>query len=251
MPPTPEERFRQLAEMEGGMPASTGRRMNHEVDYNLYFPIRLLTAADLAVLPDELPSGSVRYELNDGRLVIQSPSTDEHAVSQARVCAALSRSAESRGLGETLASVGIVLRRNPDRVVGADAAFILSASLPVRRSPEGYLETIPEIVIEVRSPNDTGPEITAKNEESFAAGVRVVWLLDPTARTVALHNADGSVQLFRDSDALTCPPVARLLRPRRQLVRRRVRSVTSAGWRTPAPSTARPCRSSPPPRRCA
>lgn len=60
-------------------------------------------------------------------------------------------------------------------------------------------------MIEVRSPNDTGPEITAKNEESFAAGVRVVWLLDPTARTVALHNADGSVQLFRDSDALTCP----------------------------------------------
>lgn len=110
---------------------------------NLYFPIRLLTAADLAVLPDELPSGSVRYELNDGRLVIQSLPTDEHAVSQARVCAALSRSAESRGLGETLASVGIVLRRNPDRVVGADAAFILSASLPVRRSAEGIWKPSP------------------------------------------------------------------------------------------------------------
>ena len=171
---------------------------------NLYHPVRLLTAADLAALPDDLPSGGVRYELNDGRLVIHSPHTDEHAVSQARVCATLSRSAESRGLGETLASVGIVLRRNPDRVVGADAAFILSTSLPVRRSAEGYLETIPEVVVEVRSPNDWAPEITAKNEEYFAAGVRVVWVLDPTGRTVAAHNADGSVQLFRESDALTC-----------------------------------------------
>ena len=89
-------------------------------------------------------------------------------------------------------------------MVGADAAFILTASLPVRRSAEGYLETIPELVVEVRSRNDWSPEIAAKNEEYFAAGVRVVWVLDPTARTVAAHNADGSVQVFRDADALTC-----------------------------------------------
>ena len=38
------------------------------------------------------------------------------------------------------------------------AAFILTASLPVRQSTEGYLETIPEIVVEVRSKNDTGRE---------------------------------------------------------------------------------------------
>jgi hypothetical protein len=34
--------------------------------------------------------------------------------------------------------------------------------------------------------------------------VRVVWVIDPAVRTVAAHNADGSVQLFRDTDALTC-----------------------------------------------
>lgn len=34
---------------------------------------RLLTAADLAVLPTELPSGSVRYELDDGELVVMPP----------------------------------------------------------------------------------------------------------------------------------------------------------------------------------
>jgi hypothetical protein len=32
-----------------------------------------LTAADLAALPTDLPSGSVKYELDDGRLVPMSP----------------------------------------------------------------------------------------------------------------------------------------------------------------------------------
>ncbi len=165
---------------------------------------RLFTVADLAVLPTSLPTGDVRYELDDGELVIMPPPGYDHAKRQAAVVRYLF-DAQDLGLGEVLAEVAVVLRRNPDRVVGADAAFIMTASLPVRRSTEGYLETIPELVIEVRSPNDWTPEVVAKNAEYFTAGVRVVWVLDPTARTVAAHNADGSVQLFRDADALTCP----------------------------------------------
>ena len=34
---------------------------------------RLLTAADLAVLPRHSPSGDVKYELDDGRLVVMAP----------------------------------------------------------------------------------------------------------------------------------------------------------------------------------
>jgi Uma2 family endonuclease len=166
-------------------------------------PRRLFTVADLAAMPTSLPTGDVRYELNDGELVIMPPPGDIHGKRQARIAHHLIV-AEDAGLGEARGEVGIVLRRNPDRVVGADAAFILTASLPVQRSVEGYLETIPELVVEVRSPNDWAPEITAKNQEYFAAGVRVVWVLDPSARTVAAHNADGSVQLFRAGEQLTC-----------------------------------------------
>jgi Uma2 family endonuclease len=165
---------------------------------------RLLTATDLAKLPTQLESGEVRYELDDGELVILPPPGDRQGRAQALIARSLYR-AEVAGLGLACGGVGIVLRRNPDRVVGADAAFILTASLPVRRTPEGYLETIPELVVEIRSRNDTTPEIVAKNEEYFQAGVRIVWVIDPDARTVAAHRADGSVQVFRDTDSLTCP----------------------------------------------
>jgi Uma2 family endonuclease len=161
------------------------------------------TEADLAALTPSLPSGDVRYELNDGDLVIMPPLGDEHAARQAGIIYHL-YGAQLQGLGEVRGQVGILLHRNPDRVVGADAAFILAASLPARRSAGGYLETIPELVVEVRNWNHWAPEITAKNEKYFQAGVRVVWVLDTADRTVAAHNADGSVQLFRDTDALTC-----------------------------------------------
>lgn len=155
-------------------------------------------------MPRSLPSGDVRYELDDGVLITMPPPGDGHATQQARIIRYLF-DAQDLGLGEVRGEVGVVLRRDPDRVVGPDASFILAASLPVRRSREGYLETIPELIVEVRSPNDTRPEVAAKNQEYFDAGVQVVWLIDPATRTVSACNADGSVQLFRDGDTLTCP----------------------------------------------
>lgn len=165
----------------------------------------MLTAADLAVLPTSLPSGDVRYELDDGRLVVMPPPGDIHALCQAAVVRHLGNNAQDRGLGKVRGEVGILLRQNPDRVVGADSAFILSASLPVRRTPEGYLKTVPEIVVEVRSKNDTTPEVLAKRDEYFAAGVQVVWVLDPDDQTVAVHAPGASPVVFLPTDTFTSP----------------------------------------------
>jgi len=165
----------------------------------------LLTAADLAALPTSLPSGDVRYELDDGRVVVLPPPGDMHARRQAKIIQFLGTGGEDRGLGEVRGEVGIILRRNPDRVVGADAAFHLTRSLPVVRSVEGYLETVPDIVVEVRSKNDSTNEVRAKKEEYFAAGVPLVWVIDPGARTVTAHQPGQPDQTFTDADTLTTP----------------------------------------------
>ena len=164
---------------------------------------RLLTSEDLAALPTSLPSGDVKYELDDGRLVILPPPGDMHGRRQAKIVRYLDSDAEERGLGEVRAEVGVVLRRDPDRVVGPDAAFILTASLPVRLSKEGYLETIPEIVVEVRSKNDSMNKVRAKKEEYFAAGVRLVWVIDTDDKTVAAHEPGKPVRVFQATDVLT------------------------------------------------
>jgi Uma2 family endonuclease len=169
--------------------------------------IKLLTVADVAALPRTLPSGDVRYELIDGRLIHMPPPGDIHGAVQSNVVTQLKVQGEFRGLGRARTEVGLVLRRNPDRLTGPDAVFVTAALLPLRRSPEGYLETIPELVVEVRSPNDTGPEVQAKVDEYLAAGVRVVWVADPAVQTVTAYRPNQPVQVFGPADMLTVPDV--------------------------------------------
>lgn len=164
---------------------------------------RLLTAADLAALPSELPSGTVRYELDNGRLVIMAPPGDLHGAVESNIATELKVQGERRGLGKARSGdVGVVLRRNPDRVVGADAVFIASGSLPLRHSREGYLETIPDLVVEVRSPNDTLREVLDKLQEYLDAGAKVVWIADPESQTVTAYRRDQEPELFHAADTL-------------------------------------------------
>src|SRR5438874_944413 len=147
-------------------------------------PTRLFTVADLEALPSELPTGPILYELDNGRLIAMPPPGDLHGAYELNIGAALKYQGERRGFGKARSGeVGVILRRNPDRVVGTDALFIATASLPIRRSPEGYLETIPDLAVEVRSKNDSRPYLERKVADYLAAGVKVVWLADPTTRT--------------------------------------------------------------------
>ena len=164
---------------------------------------KLLTIADVAVLPRTLPSGDVRYELADGRLVVMPPPGDIHGAVQSNIVTQLKVQGEFRGLGRARTEVGLILRRNPDRLTAPDAVFVTAALLPLKRSPEGYLETIPELVVEVRSPNDSGPEVQSKVSEYLVAGVRVVWVADPGNQTVTAHRLNQSPQVFGPADTLT------------------------------------------------
>ena len=165
---------------------------------------RLLTVADLAALPAELPSGPVLYELDNGRLSFMPPPGNDHGAVENKFAGSFLYEGEKRGHGKArCGEVGIVLWRNPDRVVGADAVFITNASLPLRESPEGYLETIPELVVEVMSKNDSLAAMIRKVADYHRAGVRVVWVADPIARTVTAYRLNQPPQMFQATDILT------------------------------------------------
>ena len=121
-----------------------------------YVP-KLFTIEDLELMPSELPSGPVRYELHHGRLITMPPPGDIHGAVEGNLIAALKVQGEYAGLGKARCGEASVILRNPDHFFGADAVFISNSRLPIRRSPEGYLETIPDLVVEVRSKNDSLP----------------------------------------------------------------------------------------------
>jgi len=166
---------------------------------------RLFTVADLAAMPDPLPSGPVRYELDDGVLVAMAPAADIHSVKQLAVGVILTLEGQRKGLGEARVESAIILRRNPDRVVVADAAFLTADQLPPKCSKEGYLETIPKLVVEVKSKNDSWPEVESKAAEYLAAGVELVWILDQKATAIRAYAANQPTRVFAITDALTAP----------------------------------------------
>jgi Uma2 family endonuclease len=166
-----------------------------------------LTAADLAALPNVLPSGPVKYELNNGELRIMAPPGDSHSAAQSNIGAELKVQGERRGHGKARTEIGVILWRDPDRVVGPDNAFIGTASLPLRLSPEGYLETIPHLMVEVVSKNDTDAEIQEKVRDYLRVGVRVVWVADPATRTVTVYRKGRKPKMLREGDTLTIEDV--------------------------------------------
>src|SRR5262249_42744379 len=128
---------------------------------------------------------------------------DEHGAVELRIAAALLYQGEIRGYAKArCGEVGVILWRNPDRMVGADAFFIATASLPLRLSQEGYLETIPDLV-EVVSKSDTRAYTRRKVEDYLAAGARIVWVADPARRTITVYRAGGEPQVLREEQELT------------------------------------------------
>ncbi len=160
---------------------------------------RLLTAADLAALPED----GTRHELDNGRLVVMSRPGDTHGAATSKLIAYLVMFGELPGHGKVRNETGVILRRNPDRVVGPDACFIATASLPLRVSSEGYLETIPDLVVEVRSKNDTFAEVEGKVGEYLTAGVKLVWVIDPIRTLAMVHELGHPPRTLGPGDDLT------------------------------------------------
>jgi Uma2 family endonuclease len=166
---------------------------------------RLFTVADLEALPTELPSGPIDYELDNGRLVFVVPPGNIHGAAQLNIGTQLKLQGELKGHGKARTEVGVILWRKPDRIVTPDVLFIAKKSLPIRTSREGYLETIPELVVEIRSKNDSLKYVQRKVQHYLKAGVEIVWVADAEPKTVTAHTATSAPLVYGEADKLKLP----------------------------------------------
>ena len=91
----------------------------------------------------------------------------------------------------------------PGKVRYPDVSFIRKERLPDGLTSEGYTHIPPDLAVEVVSPNDLAYEVENKVLEYLDAGVALVWVIDPEARTVHIHRRDGSVGWLREEDELS------------------------------------------------
>jgi len=158
---------------------------------------KLITGEELFAMGD---IGSC--ELIDGRIVRMTPAGAEHGIIEFNLGGELRSFVRQNKLGwVTGGEVGIYTRRNPDRVRGADIAFISKEQTPFRPG-RGFLEIAPELVVEVISPSNTWLEIHEKIEEYFSIGVRWVWIVEPKNETVRIYHSPTEVQRLTIGDTL-------------------------------------------------
>ena len=136
-----------------------------------------------------------------------SPPAARHGNLQAYFSGELLLQGQKKGHGKVYTEAGIVLARKPDHVLGPDVAFVSSGSLPAQISSEGFLETIPELVVEIRSKNDAAAEIADKVADYLTAGVRLVWIVEPTTEIVSEHRPGQPPQSLGKSDTLRCDDI--------------------------------------------
>lgn len=134
-------------------------------------------------------------ELVDGTLVDRPMGFYESLLA---MCLAkyISLASDKGRLGVTSGEQGFI-RLGETQVRAPDVAFFLRENLPDGRLPTERVPTIcPEIAVEILSPSNTLAEMAQKRKEYFQGGCRLVWMVDPVARNVAVYRSLHQVEII-------------------------------------------------------
>ena len=163
------------------------------------------TATEQDLLAAESRSNRI-FELIDGTLVEKTTASIESALAAALIHF-LYLFADTRCLGMVLAPDGL-LKILPGQVRAPDVSFIRWERFPGRRPFSlPIFPVVPDLAIEILSPNNTAEEMERKLHDYFSAGVRLVWYIDPRTQTARAYTARD--QWSENRYRPTCSPAAR------------------------------------------
>lgn len=152
---------------------------------------------------ERLPDDAWRTELVRGRVVREPPAGFEHGRRGIDVAYAITRFVREHDLGVVLAAeTGFVLADEPPTVRAPDVAFVAAERIPAEGGATGYARLAPDLAVEVVSPSSRMSRLYAKVFDYLDAGTRLVWLVDPSNRTVTVFHGDGETRLLRVADEL-------------------------------------------------
>jgi Uma2 family endonuclease len=142
-----------------------------------------------------------RCELVRGELRKLIPPGANHGRIAGRLFKEMAIHVDTHGLGTSFAAeTGFLLSRDPDTVRAPDAAFVRADRTPV--PARGFYPGAPDLAVEVLSPDDRPGYVREKVAEWLEAGARAVWVVDPAARTVTVHQPGREPELLREHDTL-------------------------------------------------
>ncbi len=168
-------------------------------------PIKLMSEEEFL----ERHGAESRVDLVDGIVVRYPMPFQPHGYAGNNLAVDITVFVRQHRLGRVFNNDTLIrIRRNPDKMRGADLIFLsyekIASDIKV---PPGPMTLVPELVGEVKSPSDSWPEVFLKVEDYLALGVDVVLVVDPQKETILVCRNNRPHESFGVADILTIPDV--------------------------------------------
>lgn len=162
-------------------------------------PPTLMTAEELLHLRED----EYQYELDEGKLVRMCPSSSTPAIVASNFGRRVSNFVSDHSLGLCAgADWGFKLASGPDIVRAPDFAFVRAERVPPGGIPRGFWPGAPDLAIEVLSPDHRYVEVARKVQQYLDAGTRLIWIVEPEDRTVAIHRPGRAMAVLGEDGTL-------------------------------------------------
>jgi len=138
------------------------------------------------------PRDGLKYELVDGHIRV-SPAGYRHGQVCWKLGGRLHAFLQEHPVGHGVdSSTGFRLPGGNVRV--PDVAFMAKGRFANERGPVGFSDLVPDLAVEVLSPDDRSRDVLDKVGEYLEAGVPLVWVIDPERRTAAVYRSMTDVR---------------------------------------------------------
>lgn len=149
---------------------------------------RPLTTADLLAIPEDgRRRWLIRGELRENGMTIRNRF---HSIAMANLTTFVNNwrftLPELRGQ-VVCGEAGVILPGDPETTVGVDVAYVPPDVMIRQTDDTTLIEGVPTLVVEILFPSDKQQEIKEMLAAFRAAGVPMMWVVDPDDRTVTIH----------------------------------------------------------------
>jgi Uma2 family endonuclease len=146
----------------------------------------------------EAPERERRYELIDGAIIEKAMPTDEHSLTNGVFIGELYVYSRANGIGLPGPEHRFRFPGENSRI--PDIALIIDPNVPI--TTKGASLHMPDIIVEVKSPDDTYDKMRERARFYIANGVRIVWLVFTRARIVEVYRPNLPSEILTADDTI-------------------------------------------------
>lgn len=147
----------------------------------------------------------LHIELIEGVIEEMAPAGGEHGVIIVKTTLRVGGFVEAGDLGYvTAAETGFVMYKRPSgkhTVLAPDIGFV-AKHRALEGLPKQFVPFPPDLAVEVISPSESYTNVARKVALYLRYGTRLVWVIDPAERTVAIHTLFDGVPTSKTLDEL-------------------------------------------------